>query len=107
MSNFLRRLMNFLSGAAVPIQPSHVQPLITSGGAAPSSQAEAVVPRGEGLRLQIAAPAYTEWRPIDLFRQNDGERREPLAVLILNQPVENEEILKLLWEKGKVIANTM
>jgi len=41
----------------------------------------------------------TEWRPARLLSEN--HRENAFALLVLNQPLNNLDLLKLVWKKGE------
>lgn len=47
-------------------------------------------------------PPSIDWDPARLFDNGSQEPKDNFALLILNQPVENLETFKPLWEKGIV-----
>lgn len=46
-------------------------------------------------------PGVTEWKPAGLLCKGNEEPENKYALLILNQPIENINLLKLVWEKGE------
>jgi hypothetical protein len=49
-------------------------------------------------------PGITEWRPAGLLCKDNDEPENQYALLVLNQPIDNFNILKLVWEKGMYCA---
>lgn len=49
-------------------------------------------------------PFFTAWRPASLLCKKNEEPENQYALLILNQPIENLDMLKLVWEKGTICA---
>ena len=48
----------------------------------------------------LQAPAVTEWQPASLLCMDNEELESQYALLVLNQPIQNLNMLRLIWKKG-------
>jgi hypothetical protein len=48
----------------------------------------------------LQAATVTEWQPAGLLSMDSEEPESQYALLILNQPIKNLNMLRLIWEKG-------
>jgi len=48
----------------------------------------------------LQATTVTEWQPAGLLCMDNKEPESQYALLVLNQPIQNLNILRLIWKKG-------
>jgi hypothetical protein len=86
------------------ITPSHKYDITHGSVNSPIPQKEVTFPvLSTKTTSNVKSQPRTEWQPSRLFHHGSLESNNQFALLVLNQPIENKNILRVVWKKGELI----